>query len=366
MLARASVLGCLALNAAPMPQEGDTVVQSASNNISVLQLASGIPELSTLVRALKAANLTDALSTPGWAYTILAPTNEAFAQLPPGRLEGLLDPSNIEELQAVLKYHVGGGIAYDHQPVYSKYLSNGLHFNTLEGEQVAIRIGTGYKQPQCTKKCSGGENLANGAIFFDRARVDKPDLAASNGVIHTIGGVLEPLGLNHLYFRYFIGDCPAASDCGNCGQVDAGPRMPKAMFDKENAAALQMYIDATLAFAWLPLFPRRHLELGTCSGSGFTDNDGVPGISPMLNVPCRDIEDGPGAFLPDNRTIDWGPNKLMEPICLQHCECDYRGDPGTTPCKDVPDNPAAASWCSLCGPKFNRPIEIQCFKTEEH
>ena len=357
MLARASTLGCLALNAAAMPQEGDIVVQSASNNISVLQLASGIPELSTLVRALKAANLTDALSKPGWAYTILAPTNEAFAQLPPGRLEGLLDPSNIEELQAVLKYHVGGGIAYDHQPVYSKYLGNGLHFNTLEGEQVAIRIGTGFNQPQCIKKCSGGENLANGAIFFDRARVDKPDLAASNGVIHTIGSVLEPLGLNHLYFRYLTGQF-------NCGQVDAGPRMPKAIFDKENAAALQMYIDATLAFAWVPCLksPCLNFELGTCSGSGFSDNDGVPGISPMLNIPCRDIKELPvDGFLPDNRTIDWAPNKLMEPICLQHCECNYRKD-----CKDVPDNPLAASWCSLCGPKFNRPIEIQCFKTEEH
>jgi len=354
MLARASVLGCLALIAAAMPQEGG--IQSASK--SVLQLASGIPELSTLVRALKAANLTDALSKPGWAYTILAPTNDAFGQLPPGRLEGLLDPSNIEELQAVLKYHVGGGIAYDHQPVYSKYLKNGLHLNTLEGEQVAIRIGTGYKQPQCLKKCSGGENLANGAIFFDRARVDKPDLAASNGVIHTIGGVLEPLGLNHLYFRYITGEY-------NCGQVDAGPRMPSAMFDKENAAALQMYIDATLAFEWVPPYSWRYLELGTCSGKGNTDT-GVPGISPMLNIPCIDIPSGPSPFLPDNRTIDWGPAKLMKPICLQHCECDYEQPNTPNPCKDVPDNPLAASWCSLCGPRFNRPMEIQCFKTEEH
>jgi hypothetical protein len=206
--------------------------------------------------------------------------------------------------------------------------------------------------------CSGGENLANGAIFFDRARVDKPDLAASNGVIHTIGGVLEPLGLNHLYFRYITGEY-------NCGQVDAGPRMPSAMFDKENAAALQMYIDATLAFEWVPPYSWRHLELGTCSGKGNIDT-GVPGISPMLNIPCIDIPSGPSPFLPDNRTIDWGPAKLMKPICLQHCECDYRGDPEGNPCKDVPDNPSAASWCSLCGPRFNRPMEIQCFKTEEH
>lgn len=126
---------------------------------------------------------------------------------------------------------------------------------------------------------------------------------------------------------------------------------------------MSQYIDATLAFAWLPLFPWRHLELGTCSGYGFSDNDGAPGISPMLNIPCADISDGYGPFLPDNRTIEWAPAKLMQPICLKHCACDYSGP---VPCKDVPDNPLAASWCSLCGPKFNRPIEIQCFKTEEH
>jgi hypothetical protein len=133
---------------------------------------------------------------------------------------------------------------------------------------------------------------------------------------------------------------------------------------------LSQYIDATLAFAWLPAIrPRRHLELGTCAGKGFTDNDGVPGIRPLLNIPCVDIPlipSGPSPFLPDNRTIDWAPAKLMQPICLEHCECDYSAQPGTIHCKDVPDNPLAASWCSLCGPKFNKPIEVQCFKTEEH
>ena len=148
--------------------------------------------------------------------------------------------------------------------------------------------------------------------------------------------------------------------------------MPISIFDKENAAALQMYIDATLAFAWLPSYPWRRLELGTCSGKGFIDVDGDGrslGINPVLNIPCRDIVDPPfpGPFLPGNRTIDWAPKKLMKPLCLEHCDCDYRGDPGASaPCKDVPDNPLASSWCSLCGPLFNRPIEIQCFKTEEH
>ena len=132
---------------------------------------------------------------------------------------------------------------------------------------------------------------------------------------------------------------------------------------------MSQYIDATLAFAWIPAYPWRHLELGTCSGIRNTDDcNGVacPGIKPLLNIPCVDIPSGPSPFLPDNRTIDGAPAKLMQPICLEHCECDYSAQPGTIHCKDVPDNPLAASWCSLCGPKFNKPIGVQCFKLEEY
>ena len=337
MLARGSALGCLVLSAAAMPRQG--IQPAGGANMSVIQLAAAIPELYTFVSVVKAAKLTDVLSDSSVSFTVFAPTNEAFAQLPPGRLEGLLDPTNIDELRAVLLYHTV------EEAIFSKDFTDGGAVKTMDGESVDIKLH------------DGSQTRASGAIFIDRARLDKPDLAASNGVIHTIGGVLEPLGLNHLYFRYLTGEY-------NCGQVDAGPRMPISIFDKENAAALQMYIDATLAFAWLPNYPWRHLELGTCSGKGFSDNDGVPGINPILNIPCREIKEGP--FLPDNRTINWAPDKLMEPICAKHCECDYRGDPGTIPCKDVPDNPLAANWCSLCGPLFNRPIEIQCFKAEEY
>ena len=330
-LARVSVLGCLMLSAAAVPREG---MMQPGANISVLQLATKIPELSTFVRALKAANLTDVLSKPG-PFTIFAPNNEAFAALPPGRLEGLLDPNNIEELQAVLEYHVvHRGFP---TPIYSKDLKEG-EIQMLEGESVDIRLGGGLNPPP------------SGAVFVDRARVVKADLAASNGVVHTISGVLEPLGLNHLYFRFITGEY-------DCAQVDAGPRMPAAIFDSENALALQEYIDVTLAFNW-GTFGWPHLELGTCGAYGFTDNDGPPGISPMLNIPCFTMPE------PVNKTIDWAPAKLMQNICVSHCECDYSG--GGIPCKDVPDNPLAASWCSLCGPKFNRPIELQCFKTEEH
>eukprot|EP01043_Picozoa_sp_COSAG02_P016606 COSAG02_NODE_735_length_17872_cov_20.966860_4_plen_175_part_00 len=61
---------------------------------NIVQLADSVPDLSTLVEALKAGNLTSALSSPG-PFTVFAPTNEAFSALPPTVLKSLLDPENI-------------------------------------------------------------------------------------------------------------------------------------------------------------------------------------------------------------------------------------------------------------------------------
>jgi uncharacterized surface protein with fasciclin (FAS1) repeats len=229
MSARASaVLACLALGAAvpAVPAARDTYPCHRSEGqptCDVLGLLAAIPEVSTFVRALKAAGtkFTNG-SVEAGNLTIFAPTNDAFGQLPPGRLEGLLDPNNIDELRAVLTYHIvdpdpaGSPLG----PIFAKDLKEG-EVKTMEGESVDIRLGSAerYEGP-------------NGAIFVDRARVVKADLVASDGVIHTVSGVLEPLGLNHLYFRYITGEY-------NCGQVDAGPRMPASLFDKENAMALQ-------------------------------------------------------------------------------------------------------------------------------
>ena len=239
MSARVSaLLACLALGAAVPAVPADTCRVEGHPTCTVLGLLAAIPELSTFVRALKAANLTDGPGGDGdcplccssfeasrgncTKFTIFAPTNDAFGQLPPGRLEGLLDPSNIDELRAVLTYHVvdpdpaGSPLG----PIFAKDLKEG-EVKTMEGESVDIRLAS-----------ASSILRPIGAIFVDRARVVKADLVASDGVIHTVSGVLEPLGLNHLYFRYLTGEY-------NCGQVDAGPRMPASIFDKENAMALQ-------------------------------------------------------------------------------------------------------------------------------
>ena len=83
---------------------------SLSPTKNIVELAAGTPDLSTLVTALKAGELTDALSGKG-PFTVFAPSNEAFAKLPKSVLDRLLDPKNIKELQDVLEYHVIAGAA---------------------------------------------------------------------------------------------------------------------------------------------------------------------------------------------------------------------------------------------------------------
>merc|ERR1712166_762524 len=98
---------------------------------------------------------------------------------------------------------------------------------------------------------------------------------------------------------------------------------------------------------------------GTCGAAALEYVDVVP-----IPVPCTKIEK---EF--NSSTIDWAPRKFMVPICTLHCDCNYCGsstrdcnyDPSTAG-TDVPDNPLAARWCSLCGPKFNAPIDVHCFE----
>src|SRR5438874_212203 len=123
-------------------------------------------KFNTLVSAVKAAGLVDALKGPG-PFTVFAPTDEAFAKLPPGTLESLLKPENKDRLQKILTYHVVAGqvMAQDVVKLHSA--------KTLEGGSVAIHV-------------------ANGGVMVGKAHVIKTDIAASNGVIHVIDQVLIP------------------------------------------------------------------------------------------------------------------------------------------------------------------------------
>merc|ERR1711907_739278 len=133
----------------------------------IVDLAASVKDLSTLVTALKAGNLTGALSGKG-PFTVFAPTNEAFAKLPKSTLAHLLDPKNIKELQAVLEYHVIAGAA-----VHAANLKEYQKEKTLEGEDVFI-----------VKR--------RGSVFVDFSRVTTADVGATNGVVHIIDRVLIP------------------------------------------------------------------------------------------------------------------------------------------------------------------------------
>jgi transforming growth factor-beta-induced protein len=121
---------------------------------------------NTLVAAVKAAGLVDALKGPG-PFTVFAPTDEAFAKLPPGTLENLLKPENKEQLQRILTYHVVAG------QVTAKDVVKLHSAKTLEGESLTVHAG-------------------DGGVMVNDASVTKTDIAASNGVIHVIDTVLLP------------------------------------------------------------------------------------------------------------------------------------------------------------------------------
>merc|ERR1712085_120476 len=142
----------------------DGVLTPPSKNI--VELAAGIPDLSTLVTALKAGKLVTALSGAG-PFTVFAPTNEAFAALPKARLASLLDPANIKQLDAVLEYHVISGTA-----VRAEDLNASQYVTTLEGQEPL----------HITK--------VDGIVVVGNAKVTMADVAATNGVVHVINAVL--------------------------------------------------------------------------------------------------------------------------------------------------------------------------------
>jgi len=132
---------------------------------TIVDVAAGGPQFSTLVAAVKAAGLVDTLSSAG-PFTVFAPTNDAFNKLPSGTLDSLLKPENRSKLRAILLYHVVAGT------VKSTDLKDG-DVKTANGEPVKI-------------------DVAGGTVKVNDATVTKADIPASNGVIHVIDTVLIP------------------------------------------------------------------------------------------------------------------------------------------------------------------------------
>jgi uncharacterized surface protein with fasciclin (FAS1) repeats len=138
---------------------------------NIVTLASETSTLSTLVTAVKAAELVDTLQGEG-PYTVFAPTNAAFETLPDGTLASLLLPENKEQLQSVLTYHVVPG------QVMSSDLRDGQVITTVQGGTLTVKITDGMVY---LVDATGNE-----------VQVEKADVDASNGVVHIIDGVLLP------------------------------------------------------------------------------------------------------------------------------------------------------------------------------
>lgn len=154
-----AILAITALVALPVAANGyaekdivDTAVEAGS--------------FTTLVAAVQAAGLVDALKGDG-PFTVFAPNDEAFAKLPAGTVDNLLKPENLDQLQAILKYHVIGS------KVMAASVTDGLEADTLNGSSLTFAVD------------ENGARVGGASIVAT-------DVGASNGVIHVIDTVLIP------------------------------------------------------------------------------------------------------------------------------------------------------------------------------
>jgi len=144
--------------------EETTEAAKAEEPGTIVDVAVGNEDFSTLVAAVQAAGLAETLSGDG-PFTVFAPTNDAFAALPAGLLEALLLPENKDTLVKILTYHVVPG------EVTSDMVTAG-DVATVEGQNVTI--------------------TTDGGVKVNGANVIATDVMASNGVIHVIDAVIVP------------------------------------------------------------------------------------------------------------------------------------------------------------------------------
>jgi uncharacterized surface protein with fasciclin (FAS1) repeats len=143
--------------AAPMPPAAPA---------TVVDIAVGSADHTTLVAAVKAADLVATLSGPG-PFTVFAPTNAAFDALPAGTVADLLKPENKAKLAGILTFHVVAGA------VKSSDLTDGMKAKTVNGEELKFTV-------------------KEGKVTVNGANVTAADLTAGNGVVHVIDAVLLP------------------------------------------------------------------------------------------------------------------------------------------------------------------------------
>jgi len=140
--------------------------RGSSGMKTVVDVALGSPDHTTLVAALKAGDLVESLDSPGGVYTIFAPTNAAFDKLPKGTVEGLLKPEKKADLRKILEHHAAVPILQ----------IKDMH----DGEMLAMADGT-----KVTFHVKGGK------VMVDDANI-MASLPAGNGIVHVVDTVLLP------------------------------------------------------------------------------------------------------------------------------------------------------------------------------
>jgi uncharacterized surface protein with fasciclin (FAS1) repeats len=172
----AGTAGLASLASAEMTKMVGGAAMYPSKNI--IQNAVNSNDNTTLVAAVKAAGLVDTLEGPG-PFTVFAPTNAAFKELPAGAVDNLLKPENKGQLTSVLTYHVVPGRVTTQDLVAAIKQGGGeATFKTVEGEPLII---TWKGKAFWITDSKGG-----------MARITIADVLQSNGVIHVINKVLMP------------------------------------------------------------------------------------------------------------------------------------------------------------------------------
>src|SRR5690242_2560251 len=132
----------------------------------IVETATNAGQFKTLAAALSAANLLTTLKGSG-PFTVFAPTDQAFAKLPPGTVDSLLKRDNRNQLAAILTYHVVPG------KVTSADVAKLNDVKTVNGKPIHVSVD-------------------GDTVKINDAKVIKPDISASNGVIHVIDTVIMP------------------------------------------------------------------------------------------------------------------------------------------------------------------------------
>ncbi|MBI5856315.1 MAG: fasciclin domain-containing protein [Sphingobacteriales bacterium] len=153
-------------NDTPVSTGGQENVQDDVSQKDVVKVAAGSKDHTTLVAAVKQAELVTALSNAG-PFTVFAPTNAAFDKLPAGTVDGLMKDDKKADLQNILQYHVTTSA------LKADFLTDGMTIGMVNGDNVTVTV-------------------KDGKIMLNGAATIVASVPASNGMVHVIDAVLLP------------------------------------------------------------------------------------------------------------------------------------------------------------------------------